>query len=116
MVLAALVVLAATVLLLWWGLTRSEPTPWGEVEVDGTHLVVHYVGGECDRSATLEVEEDADEVVVTVMVSDWALSCSDVGVPRRLDGTLEAPVGGRDVVDGACRRAEYAEHLACSGK
>jgi hypothetical protein len=77
---------------------------------------VHYVGGECDRSANLEVEEGADEVVVTVMVSGWALSCSDVGVPRELRTTLRAPLGGRTVVDGACRQAKYAQHLACSGK
>lgn len=110
------VVLVTIVVLVGWSLSRSEPTPWGEVEVDGTELVVRYVGGECDRGATLEVEETPDEVVVTVLVSGWSLSCSDAGVPRELTGRLESPLGERVVVDGACRRPEQAQRLACSGK
>lgn len=116
LVVTGLVVLSTIVVLVWWVLAHSEATPWGEVEVKGTDLVVHYIGGECDRSASLEVEETASEVVVTVRVVGWALSCSEVGVPRQLRGSLESPLGERDLVDGACRMPKYAQYLACSGK
>ncbi|GGD19377.1 hypothetical protein GCM10007231_18150 [Nocardioides daphniae] len=106
----ALVVAALT----WWALFRSEPTPWGEVEVDGNRVSVRYVGGECDRSARLDVEETDTEVVLTVQVKRGSLSCSDVGVPRTVRARLEAPVGDREVVDGACRLEKYASYLACS--
>lgn len=112
----AAVVVATMVLLVWWVLARSQPTPWAELETEGNELVVHYIGGECDRSASLEVEESPEEVVVTVRVVGWALSCSDVGVPRTLRTTLDAPVGERTLVDGACQEARYAQYIACSGK
>ncbi|MBE7323148.1 hypothetical protein IEQ44_00595 [Nocardioides sp. Y6] len=116
LIVTALVVLATIVLLVWWVLGRSQATPWGKVEAEGRHVVVHYVGGECDRSASLHVEEGPREVVLTVEVVGWALSCSDVGVPRTLRATLDEPLGDREVVDGACRRSENATHLACANR
>lgn len=113
--LTAVVVVATIVVLVWWVVARSEVTPWAEVTAEGTDLTVHYIGGECDRSASLDVDESSDEVIVTVRITGWALSCSDVGVPRVLHGTLEAPLGARPVVDGACLLPRYAQHLACSG-
>lgn len=107
------VVLVTIVALVGWNLNRSEPAPWGLVEVEGSEVEVEYVGGECDWDAFLEVDETPDEVVLTVRVVGWSLSCSDVGVPRRLRTTLESPLGDRTLVDGACREARYAQQLAC---
>lgn len=107
------VVLVTIVVLVGWNVTRSEPTPWGNVDVEGTQVEVEYVGGECDRDAHLEVDETAEEVVLTVRIVGWSLSCSDVGVPRRLQATLESPLGDRALVDGACRQRKYAQRPAC---
>lgn len=100
--------------LAWWVLVRTEPRPWGTVDVEGDVVRVHYVGGECDRGERLEVEETATEVVLTVRLRAWEMSCSDVGVPRTLSATLDSPVGEREVVDGACREPEHATSMACS--
>lgn len=114
LVVTAVVVVLVVVATVWWGLVRARPVPWGEVEVDGDVVRVRYVAGECDRGARLDVEESETEVVLTVQVRGWSLSCSDVGVPSTVRATLDAPVGDRTVVDGACRLPEYEAYLACS--
>ena len=112
----ALSVLMTIVALVGWGLSRSEPTPWGEVRVEGRVLVVDYLGGECDRSASLDVVESADQVELTVRISGWSLACSDVAVPRQVRATLKEPLGRRELVDGACRTGKYSQQPACQEK
>lgn len=100
----------------WWWRGRASPTPWDTVRIKKGTVTVQYTGSECEDSARLEVEEDQTEVVLTVYAGSHAFSCSDVGVTRELTTSLDSPLGDRAVVDGACRLAEFASYLACTGK
>jgi hypothetical protein len=45
-----------------------------------------------------------------------ATTCPDVGVPDEIDAHLDAPLGVRELVDGACIIEKYAHYSACSSK
>jgi hypothetical protein len=98
----------------WWLLGHSEPVPWSKpATVDGSLLRLTYIGSECRDGADAEVKEDSTRVVVTVRETVRARSCSDVGVPYDLDVLLDAPLGGRELVDGACQMPAYASYIDC---
>ncbi len=91
----------------------AEPVPWATVDAHGTGLTVEYVGSECRDEASVEVEEHSDRVVVTVLQRVGAGSCNDVGVLYTEEGTLEEPLGDRELVDGACLSEEWRGRPAC---
>ncbi len=101
----------------WYVFGQSEPTPWNKpavVEGDVVHLT--YTGSECQDSASVDVDEDARRVAVTVRQTVRARTCSDVGVRYDIDAQLDAPLGERELVDGACETAEYSHYTECSPK
>ena len=103
--LAALV--AAGIGFYWFG--QSEPTPWSKpakVFSDVVHL--RYIGSQCQDDASVDVEEDDDRVILTIRTVVRADSCPDVGVRYNIDAHLDAPVGDRELVDGACLIPEIA--------
>lgn len=86
----------------WWFYGGAESTRFEQPpEVDGDAVRLTYTGSECQTRAWVDVEESASRVVLTVRTVEHALSCSDVGVVRTEEVTLDDPVGDRELVDGA---------------
>lgn len=55
--------------------------PWDKpAQVDGEVVHLTYLGSECRDDATVRVEEDSRQVILTVEETDHSRSCSDVGV------------------------------------
>lgn len=111
-----LVGLVAAVLLMagsWW-LTRGDRTPWdGVVAVEGSTVRLEYTGSDCRDDVRLDVDEGDDDVVVTVYEVVLTSGCNDVGVPYEVEAVLDAPLGDRTLVDGACRDPDLAQRPAC---
>jgi hypothetical protein len=109
------VVAMAALAFSWWD--RSEPTPWDKpARVDGDVVHLRYIGSLCQDDSSVDVEESADEVVLTVRAVVRATTCPAVGVPYEIDAHLESPLGDRELVDGACLIEKYARYSACSSK
>lgn len=111
------VTLLAGVVLLTWVLVRAaatEPVPWVEpAEVDGAVVRLTYMGSECRNGASVDVEEEAGRVVLTVQETVYSLSCNDVGVTYDHEVRLDEPLGERELVDGACLVEELSRRSAC---
>jgi hypothetical protein len=111
---AAVVVGAA---LLAWVVVRAgdtEPVPWDKpAAVDGDVVRLTYLGSECRDGASVDVAEDAEQVVLTVRETVHARSCSDVGVTYEHEVRLAGPLDGRELTDGACLEQELARRPAC---
>jgi len=113
-ILAAASALAVAGAVGWYLLGQSEPVPWNKpARVDGAMVRLTYTGSECRDSADADVEEDPARVVVTVRETVRARSCNDVGITYELDVRLDAPLGDRELVDGACQMPQYANYLEC---
>lgn len=99
----------------WYIFGQSEPTPWNKpAKVDGTTVLLTYTGSECRDGAEVDVDQDADRVVITVRETVRARSCSDVGVAYELQAHLDAPLADRELVDGACDMSRYANYPDCT--
>jgi hypothetical protein len=111
---AALLVGAA---LLTWVVVRAGdtgPVPWDKpAEVDGNVVRLTYMGSECRDGASVDVEEDAERVILTVQEVVHARSCSDVGVTYEHEVRLHGPLDGRELIDGACLVEELSRRPAC---
>lgn len=68
---------------------------------DGRSVRLSYVGGHCDDHASVDVDETARIVTLTVKVFEKYGSCDDVGVLHEITAHLEHPVGDRELRDGA---------------
>lgn len=104
------------VLLVWTVVhaVATEPVPWDKpAQVDGAVVHLSYLGSECRDGASVDVEEGAARVVVTISETVYSRSCSDVGAPYEHEVRLDAPLGGRELVDGACLLAELERRSAC---
>ena len=104
------------VLIAWWwvDLTRGEPRPFTKpVVAEGRNLQVSYTGSHCQDGSRLDVDERADEVVVTVYTWEYPTGCDDMGVPYTLRATLTDELGGRRVVDGACEVPKLQGYTDC---
>ncbi len=109
--LAALVATGAA--FYWFG--QSEPTPWSKpARVDGDVVHLRYIGSQCQDDASVDVEEHDDQVILTIRTTVRADSCPDVGVRYNIDAHLDAPVGDRELVDGACLVPKFSHYSACS--
>jgi hypothetical protein len=109
--------LLAVAVLVIWTVSRAgdtRPVPWDKpAELDGDVVHLTYVGSECRDGASVDVQEDAAHVVLTVRETDHSRSCSDVGVTYDLEVRLDAPLDGRELVDGACLEEETARRPGC---
>jgi hypothetical protein len=83
------------------------------VSVDGATVRVTYTGSECRDAADVNVDEDSTRVVLTVRETVHATSCSEVGVLYDVVVRRDAPLAGRELVDGACQMREYAGYVEC---
>jgi|SRR5690606_37084560 len=113
-ILAAAPVIGVVSVAAWYFFGKSEPTPWNKpARVDGAVVQLTYTGSECRDGAQAEVEEDSERVTITVRETVRARSCSDVGVPYDIQVRLDAPLGARELVDGACQMPKYAQYTDC---
>lgn len=112
-VVGALVAVVVAVLVA--SFYAGRPMPWAHASSDdGSLVLVEYTGGECDQGDSADVDETATTVTITVRVRDlpwW--SCSDVGIPRAVEVLLDAPLGDRQLIDGACLHGETASYADC---
>jgi hypothetical protein len=109
---AVLAVLAAVLAGIFYA---GRSIPWSYASSDDGSLVrVEYTGGECDRGDSAEVDETATTVTITVRVRElpWE-SCGDVGRTASVEVSLDAPLAGRQLIDGACLSGETASYVAC---
>jgi hypothetical protein len=113
--LAGVMTVLVAVAIIWWLNRESdELLPWGKpASVTGRTIRVTYTGSECQDGSRLEVREDSDRVVLTVVYWTDATSCSDVGVFYSLEGTLSSDLGDRTLIDGACERPEFRGYADC---
>lgn len=101
-VIALAVVAALAAGCWWWFYGGAESVRFAEPpDVDGSVVRLTYTGSECQTRAWVDVEESTSRVVLTVRTVEHALSCSDVGVVRTLEVTLDEPLGERELADGA---------------
>jgi len=104
----------AGVRFLFFGL--DEATPWDKpATVQGTTIELTYDGRDCRDRLQVEVEEDVASVVVTVKETVRSLVCGDDEPVESFEVTveLEAPLGERDLVDGACRLGQFGDDPRC---
>ncbi|MCD4535893.1 hypothetical protein LRP67_17535 [Nocardioides sp. cx-169] len=113
-ILAAVSVIGVVSAAAWYFFGQSHPTPWNKpAKVGGAVVQLTYTGSECRDGARADVEEDSERVTITVRETVRAMSCSDVGVSYDIQVRLDAPLGDRELVDGACQMPEYAHYLDC---
>jgi hypothetical protein len=94
-----------------WTFLRSvldgdgTPVTWTHYQAQGQTLIVSYEGDTCEENRSIEVRESNDEVVVTVRIDDtrgipFITGCVEDGESLRVE--LDASLGDRSVIDGAC--------------
>jgi hypothetical protein len=114
LVLVAASVIGVIGVAAWYFFGQSEPTPWHKpARVDGAVVQLTYTGSECRDGAHADVEEGSERVTITVRETVRARSCSDVGVSYDIQVRLDAPLGDRELVDGACQMPEYSHYIVC---
>lgn len=88
----------------------ARPMTWERVRAKGsddrTFLFLYWSGVEpCNVLDRVEVDEGADEVVVTIFEGTAGdqqnVVCIEIGVHKAVEITLEEPLGDRELVDGA---------------
>jgi hypothetical protein len=105
--LLVLVLMGAGIAWVWSliaaGRTEMRPTEAIEAATDeDDSLSVRWTGTECDELDRVEVVEEGDAVLVTLYVTSPYEGCPGDEVTRTAHVPLEAPLGEREVVDGAC--------------
>jgi len=114
LIIVATAMIGVLSLAAWYVFGQSEPTPWNKpARVDGAVVQLTYTGSECRDGAEADVEEDSERVTITVTETVRARSCSDVGVSYDIQVRLDAPLGDRELVDGACQMTKYAHYIVC---
>lgn len=107
-VVIGLVVLAVVATALLLTLTSQHGRVPAQVvgysaSADGRHLslrVLHGTPG-CDGDVQVTVSEAAQQVTLVASVQSLAQVCDAAALVTPFDVTLQAPLGGRTVVDGA---------------
>lgn len=97
----AVLATSAAAFAFWMSIAKTatlEPA----VSVDGTALVVEYVGGECEDHRSVSVAELTDSIRIAITTRSFAAECSDVAVLRQVRIELAQPIGSREVMDAGC--------------
>ncbi len=104
----------AGVRFLFFGL--DEVTPWDKpARVVGSQVELSYDGRPCRDRVDVRVDEDDLSVVITVTETLRTLVCGDDDLDTyEVTVDLESPLGGRDLVDGACRLGQFSEDPRCA--
>lgn len=114
LILAAASVIGVVSVAAWYFFGQSDPTPWNKpARVDGAVVQLTYTGSECRDGAQADVDEGSERVTITVRETVRAMSCSDVAVSYDIQIRLDAPLGDRELADGACQMPKYAHHTDC---
>lgn len=112
--LAAASAVGVVAVAAWYLLGQAQPTPWNKpARVEGAVVWLTYTGSECRHAVEADVEESSERVTITVRETVRAMSCSDVGVSYDIQVRLNAPLGDRLLVDGACQVSDYAQYSDC---
>lgn len=88
------------------GLVDVRPQPWDRAEQMGPRrLRIEFYGGveECEGLDRVEVEESQEAVTVTLFVGrvPTAEVCIEIAVLKSVTVRVDAPINGREIVDGA---------------
>jgi hypothetical protein len=88
------------------GLVDVRPHVWDRAEQVGpARLRLEFYGGveECEGLDRVEVEESRDAVTVTLFVGrvPTAEVCIEIAVLKSVTVSVDGPIGGREIVDGA---------------
>ena len=88
------------------GLVDVRPHVWDRAEQVGpARLRLEFYGGveECEGLDRVEVEESRDAVTVTLFVGrvPTAEVCIEIAVLKSVAVSVDGPIGGREIVDGA---------------
>jgi hypothetical protein len=91
------------------GLVDVVPHIWDRAEPVDPHTIrVEFYGGveECDGLDRVEVEETADNVTITLYTGrvPTAEVCIEIAVLKAVTIKLDAPLGDREIVDGAATK------------
>ena len=91
------------------GLVDVVPHIWDKVEpIDERTLRVEFYGGveECEGLDRVEVEETEDDVTITLYTGrvPEAEVCIEIAVLKSTEVGLGAPLGDREIVDGAATK------------
>ncbi|MBB6629842.1 hypothetical protein H5V45_21165 [Nocardioides sp. KIGAM211] len=88
----------------------AQVRPWGKpAEVRGSAVTVQFTGSACQKSRDYRAEETSEQVVLTVRETTGGGSCVAMAVTYTVVAELEAPLGDRALVDGACLLEKYAD-------
>ncbi len=102
----------AGVRFLFFGL--AEATPWDKpASVVDTQVELTYDGRDCRDRVEVQVDEGDAAVVITVTETVRALVCRDELTSYDVVVDLEAPLGDRELVDGACRLGQWSQDVRC---
>lgn len=102
----------AGVRFLFFGL--DEATPWDKpARVVDAQVELTYEGRDCRDRAEVTVDEGAAAVVITITETVRALVCRGERSSYDVVVDLEAPLGDRELVDGACRLGQFVEDERC---
>lgn len=80
---------------------EGNAVPWRDPVVEGSTVTVTFDRSPCARTGETTVEENADEVVVTVREVPRPTLCSSPGDVAEETVELDAPLGDRALVDGS---------------
>lgn len=89
------------------GMADVRPIPWIRAQPKGEQVTLVYWSGvePCNVLDHVDVEETADSVTITLYEGHDPdaedVMCIELAVQKQTTVTLEDPVGGRELVDGA---------------
>lgn len=105
----------AGVRFLFFGL--DDATPWDKpARLVDSQVEISYQGRDCRDRVVVDVDERPAAVVITVTETKRLLVCGADEDPRSYDVSvdLDAPLGERDLVDGACELSEFEQDARCA--
>ncbi len=97
---------------LFFGL--DEAAPWDRpARIVDAQVETTYGGADCRDRVEVKVEEGEAAVVITITETVRVLVCRDEVTSYDVTLDLEAPLGDRDLVDGACRLGRFGQDPRC---
>lgn len=92
--------------------SRTHARSWDLLSVaDGSTVLIRYYGSSCPEDVRVAVDEDDDQVVLTVYQTVLGGSCDASAPSYEMEVELDRPVGDRTLVDGAPDASWWARLL-----
>ncbi len=112
---AAVVGLGMIGLVRWLFFGLDEAVPFDKpAALVGDELRLTYTGQECRDRVQVEVDERPRTVVVTIRETTRSVVCRGEMVSYDVVVDLDAPLGDRSLVDGACRLGGQGSNELCA--